>query len=110
MIDDQFSASAFSNAGLNTDEARQLADPLEVAVQRDLDDALQEAMSQIVAKLNSMGHNLTPQLPFESGEMMFFDHDAASDQWHKDTKLRLALDTTVSAGYHHFTAPEELDT
>ncbi|MGH3070915.1 MAG: hypothetical protein ACRDNB_01435 [Gaiellaceae bacterium] len=109
MIDDQFSAAAFSNAGLNSEDARQLADALEVAVQRELDEALQEAMSQIVAKLNSMGHNLTPELPFESGEMSFFDHDPASDQWHKETKLRLALDTTVSAGYHHFTDPAEPD-
>jgi hypothetical protein len=40
--------------------------------------------------------------------MSFFDYDAASDQWHKETKLRLALDTTVSAGYHHFTDPAEV--
>lgn len=109
MIDDRFSAAAFSKAGLNTDDARQLADALEVAVQRNLDGALREAMGQIVAKLNSMGHNLTPELPVESGRLVFFDLDPASDQWHQDTKLRLALDTTVSAGYHHFTDPAELD-
>jgi hypothetical protein len=98
VIDDRFSAAAFSNAGLNTDEARQLADALEVAVQLELDDGLQEAMSRIVAKLNSMAHNLAPELPFESGQLSFFDHDAASDQWHKETKLRLALDTTCLRG------------
>jgi tRNA U34 5-carboxymethylaminomethyl modifying GTPase MnmE/TrmE len=99
MIDDRFSALAFEQAGLDTPAARKLADLLEAEIQNDLDPVLERAMDDIVARLNAMGHNLTKELATKSGAITYYDYEPDSTEWHKNTRLRLGLISTVAAGY-----------
>ena len=66
-------------------------------------------MRAIVDELNSMGHNLRRDESAGYDEIVYFDDEGGSTEWHKDLKLRLALDWTAAAGYRHLTPPSIVD-
>jgi hypothetical protein len=99
MIDQRFSAKAFEAHGIDTDEARRLADALGDEIQGELHKVIQPKLIEIVGKLNSMGHQLKPYDQIEPGSISFRD-DMETESGYK-CKLRVAFDGVVSTGYAH---------
>jgi hypothetical protein len=95
MIDDRFSLPAFSELGLNSEEAQDRATELEAAVLEELHPAVLEAFEKVVARLNGMGHRLSAEYDALPGDISF------QDLSNGECKLRLSLDLVVSAGYCH---------
>ena len=58
MIDDRFSYTAFEKLGLNSAEARVLADLLSKAVREELERAVYAKLGIIVDQLNALGNKL----------------------------------------------------
>ena len=98
MLDERFSASAFSSCGIDTDEARALADLLAEEVQKEMQPALEGQFARIIERLNEMGHSLRPE-SIALGELSYRDDDEDDQGYH--CKLRVALDLVVSTGYAH---------
>ena len=93
MDTEQFSSEAFQRLESPV-FSRALADRLRDAVLRELEPAVAEAFSKVVAALNANGHNLTPYGEQGAGEM------ALRDEPHPgQCRLRLACDIIISAGY-----------
>jgi hypothetical protein len=99
MIDERFSDEEFRRAGLDTAEARALVEALKLEVVAELDPIVRAAMQSIVDRLNALGHHLVVTGGDELGDVNYYDYDPESQEWHKDTRLRLALTSIVSAGY-----------
>lgn len=96
MIDNKFSSEAFSEAGLGTPMARQLAKELQTAILEELDPSLTAAMNSVIEKLNKLGHKLKPYGPQHADEKHFrekYDGDA------QPYKFLVAIDMVVSVGY-----------
>jgi hypothetical protein len=98
MLDERFSASAFSGCGIDTKDARALADLLAEEVQKEMQDALAQQFVSIVKRLNDMGHNLK-QEAIALGEFSYKDDYEDDTGYH--CRLRLALDLVISTGYAH---------
>lgn len=96
MIDEKFSASAFSAAGFGTKQARNLSRELQDEIVLALSESLAIEMRSVVARLNMLGHRLEPFGPQPAGEVHFRELDP-------DGKLRyqflVAADLTISVGY-----------
>lgn len=107
MIDERFSSSAFASCGIDSDEARALADLLAEEVQKEMQHVLEAHFTTIIKRLNEMGHSLKPEV-VASGELSYRDDYEDEQGYH--CKLRVALDLVVSTGYAHLSNPEnELD-
>lgn len=98
MLDERFSASAFEKLGINTEEARLLANLLADEVLKEMQKIVEPQFSKIITRLNEMGHNLKPEA-IAPGELSYRD-DWEDDQGYQ-CKLRVALDLVVSTGYAH---------
>lgn len=106
MVDDRFSASAFSALGLDTEGARGLSEQLAAEIQVEVHEVVARKMVEIVERLNAMGHRLK------------LDEDEPSVVSYRDIRqeapgaerhyLRVAVDTTLSAGYAHMKSAEEV--
>jgi len=97
MIDEKFSSETFARLGLDTDESRKLADVLQQEVNEEMRRIIEPAFERIVAKLNSLGHNLKLELEKANGEISFRDEYNDANGYH--CKLRLGFDYVTSAGY-----------
>ena len=92
----KYSKSAFENAGINSESARVLADELQDAVLVELHKTVESAFLQIVSRLNSQGHDLSPYVKPCPGEYEFRGKEVDGN-----CGLRLACDLVVSAGFSH---------
>lgn len=104
MIDERFSASAFSSCGLDTEKARSLSDRLTVEIESEMQEVLRRKFTQIIGHLNEMGHDLKPYV-IGKDELSYRDDYDSGDSYH--CKLRVAVDLIVSTGYAHLSFPEE---
>ncbi len=99
MIDERFSAEAFISSGIDTDEAQKLADLLAEEVANKLHQVVNAKVTEIVEKLNSIGHSLKPECEFKVGDISFRDDSFEDGKY--QCKLRLGVDTIISTGYSH---------
>lgn len=105
MIDDRFSDSQFSALGLDSDDARCLADELAVEIQAEVHECVPRKMSEIADRLNGLGHHLELEVAVP-GEISFWDvrkGGAGEERCH----LRMGLDSVVSTGYAHMISERE---
>lgn len=101
MIDERFSSSAFESLGADSDNARARAALLAEEVQKEMHNVIERHFTDIIKRLNSMGHNLKPEV-IALGEIAFRDDYEDERGYH--CKLRVALDVVVSTGYAHLTS------
>ncbi len=104
MLDERFSASAFSSCGIDTIEARALADLLAEEVQKEMQHALEERFTALIKQLNDMGHGLKPEA-LAPGELSYRDDYEDGRGYH--CRLRVALDLVVSTGYAHLNTVDD---
>jgi hypothetical protein len=97
-VDSRFSAQAFAEAELDSDEARKLADELSDEITNQLTEVMCSRLSEIVAQLNAMGHNLSV---FDSSPGSVSYRDELRLGNHSSCRLRLAVDVVISTGYAH---------
>ena len=102
MIDERFSASAFSSCGLDTQKARGLSEVLAQEIESEIQQVVEKQFARIVGRLNDMGHDLKPYV-VNAGELSYRDDYEDRDGYH--CKLRVAVDIVVSTGYAHLTIP-----
>ena len=100
MIDERFSASEFEKLGIDSSDAHALALELANEVREALHSIISTAITEIVEKLNSLGHQLKPYSPPVPGDISFRD-DWIEREGKYHCKLRLAVDTVISSGYAH---------
>ena len=98
MLDERFSAFAFASCGIDSKEARLLADLLAEEIQKEMQDVIARHCKSIIQRLNAMGHNLKPEV-ITLGELSYRDDYEDETGYH--CKLRVALDLVVSTGYAH---------
>jgi len=97
----RFSAAAFEQAGHGTAAARDLARQLQYTIQQELDHVVRPAMHALVAKLNELGHQLTPVGELHPGDLHFREPlDGGISRY----KFLVAADIVISVGY-----PETVD-
>jgi len=99
MVDERFSAAKFAECGIDSEASEQLAKSLGAEIQEEMHEVIQLKFSEIVGRLNKMGHNLKPEYPPTPGDISFRDDWADKDGYH--CKLRVGFDTVVSTGYAH---------
>jgi hypothetical protein len=97
----KYSQFEFNRCGLDSPEARALADDLQNDVLMELHQAVLPIFEEIVTRLNALGHRLTI---YDSapGEVAFRDESKATE-----CALRLAYGIVISAGYSHLCRPGE---
>lgn len=93
---EKYSKLQFEARGLDSPAARELADELQDDVAKEIHDALLAAFLNVVEGLNGLGHNLQPNDEIKIGDISFRDERVAGQCF-----LRLACDSTISAGYSH---------
>jgi hypothetical protein len=98
---EKYSKQKFDSLGLNSVDARKLADELRKDVAAEIHDAVLVAFSQVIERLNSQGHNLRSD-EIDIGDIGFRD-ESVEEACH----LRLACDVVISAGYSHLWQPQE---
>lgn len=89
-----YSKKQFESLGLNTPDARKLADQLQADVNEVVHEAVLPAFSNVIKRLNAEGHNLTNYDDIRAGAISFRD-EPTEGQCH----LRLVCDVVISAGY-----------
>ena len=103
MIDETFSADSFTRLGLDTDESLELSEMLAQEMKKEMRQVLETKFREIIATLNSMGHNLRLDGETSLGEISYRDDYSDGDGYH--CKLRAAFDYVVSTGYAHLWDP-----
>jgi hypothetical protein len=106
MIDKRFSAAAFAARGLDTEEARALADLLREEIEKEMQDVVEAHFTGIIKRLNQMSHKLKPEV-VALGELIYRDDYEDEQGYH--CKLIVAFDFTVTTGYAHLSNPEDWD-
>jgi hypothetical protein len=101
---EKYTKAKFEAVGLNTPEARALADQLQDDVDAELHTVLLPKFQEIVSKLNAGGHNLTPYDEIQVGDIAYRDEPTEGD-----CHLRLGYDTVVSAGYADTISSEQAE-
>ena len=96
MINDRFSATVFERAGYGSAMARHLSKELETEIQEELDSVIGPAMHRVIAKLNSLGHNLSEFGDQRPGEKHFRE-PLEDDKQHY--KFLVAIDVNAIIGY-----------
>jgi hypothetical protein len=104
MMDEKFSAASFAKHGLDTDKSRELADLLEQEISEGMRQVVETKFAEIIANLNSMGHNLRLEQESCVGEISYRD-DYENGGYH--CNLRVAFDYVTSAGYAHLSSSED---
>jgi hypothetical protein len=104
MLDERFSASAFASCGLDSEEARALADLLAEEVEKEMQVVVEPHFADIIKRLNEMGHQLKPEV-VALGELTYRDDYEDEQGYH--CKLRVAFDSTISTGYAHLISTSE---
>jgi hypothetical protein len=99
---EKYTRERFDALGLDSPEARALADQLQDDVCTELHSVILPKFQEIVSRLNARGHNLTPCDPIEPGVIAYRDEPTEGE-----CRLRLACDTVVSAGYAHMISAKE---
>jgi|SoiMethySBSTD1v2_1073268.scaffolds.fasta_scaffold1019425_3 hypothetical protein len=108
MVDERFSAAKFTEYGVDSEEAEQLAKLLGDEIQVEMHEVIQVKFNEIIERLNKMGHNLKSEYPPIPGDISFRDDWVDKDGYH--CKLRVGFDTVVSTGYAHLINPSEGNT
>lgn len=90
----KYSKQAFEDSGLNTPEARKLANELENDVAQEIHMTVLEEFRKIIDALNAQGHNLEVYGEMKIGDIAFRDEPKDGQ-----CKLRLGCDVVISAGY-----------
>lgn len=98
MVDERFSAAAFTALGLNSPNARELADSLADEIQEELRVVIEDHLSKVIERLNMMGHSLKVESNTPGGISYRDDWEDASG-YH--CRLRVAFDSVISTGYPH---------
>ncbi|PZA14318.1 hypothetical protein DNK49_22435 [Azoarcus communis] len=93
MIDERFSAPAFTGAGLGSTASRDLSKQLQAELERDLMGLVGPAMRSAVAKLNHMGHKLSLAEEPTSSSIAFREQSGGA------VVFVVAADIVVSVGY-----------
>ncbi len=110
MIDDKFSLKAFLRCGLDTEAANSLAKSLAEEIYKEVHVNLRAYLSEVVMRLNAMGHNLKVESDFP-GDDSYPGDISYRDDWNDETgyhcKLRVAINTVVSTGFAHMYSEEE---
>jgi hypothetical protein len=101
---EKYSKSQFESRGLDSFAARQLADQLQDDVATEIHDSVLAAFLKVVEGLNELGHNLQPYDEISIGDISFRDESVEGPCF-----LRLACDSTISAGYSHTISASELE-
>ncbi len=91
---EKYSKQQFESRGLNTSEARKLADELQDDVSREIHITVFEEFRKIIDALNAKGHNLQVYEEIRIGDIPF--RDVSKDG---QCNLRLACDVVISAGF-----------
>ena len=99
MIDNRFAADSFRRLGKGTSAAKLLADELSREVTSQLQEVIADKMRQIVAQLNTLGHQLRPYGRERVGEVNYRDDHYGDTEY--QCNLRLSVDLVISAGYAH---------
>jgi hypothetical protein len=92
----KYSKEEFDKAGINSGQARVLADNLQEDVLQELNKEIEAAFLKIVSRLNDEGHDLSPYTKLVPGEYAF-----RGKENNGNCGLRLACDVVISAGYSH---------
>ena len=93
---EKYSKLEFESRGNDSPAARELADELEDDVAKEIHDSVLGAFLKVVEGLNAHGHNLQPYDEISIGDISFRDERVEGQCF-----LRLAYDSTISAGYSH---------
>lgn len=105
MIDNKFSYASFEKLGFDSDEARKLSDELQISVSEEFDKIIREKLSEIVIRLNAMGHDLqvfedeTEEGTIDYGYRDHNDNGDPGRQMDYMCKLRVGISLIVSAGF-----------
>ncbi len=89
----KYGKAAFEANAASVSAARGLADDLQRQVLVDLNDVVSARLKEIVAALNSEGHNLT-EYDVSPGDFGYRDQNEAGE-----CHLRLGCDVVISVGY-----------
>jgi hypothetical protein len=93
---EKYSKQNFALCGVNSDAARRLADDLRNDVNEEIHTVVLTAFLNVIEKLNTLGHHLTPYDEISPGDISF-----RNEPTEKQCCLRLACDVIISAGYSH---------
>jgi hypothetical protein len=96
----KYSKQLFDEKGLDSEQARQLADELETDVAKEIHKAVSAAFLKVINELNTQGHKLSPYGEIKVGDIPFRD-ESDDGVCH----LRLACDVVISSGYADVTPP-----
>jgi hypothetical protein len=99
MINERFSATKFAECGIDSANAKHLAELLEDEILQEIHEVIQTKFSEIIEYLNNMGHNLKLKDLAAPGDISFRDDWVDNDGYH--CKLRVGIDVVVSTGYAH---------
>jgi hypothetical protein len=99
MVDERFSMQAFSELGLDTFEARELADLLANEILKEMHVQIEIKMREIIGRLNSMGHHLRLYEESELGDIDYRDDVSNAEDYR--CFLRVSHSSVVSTGYAH---------
>jgi hypothetical protein len=97
----KYSKNIFLKRGLNSIDARRLADELQSDVLDEMQSRLLENFKEIVSNLNLVGHDLQPD-EINLGDIAFKDRDQNGKCY-----LRLGCDLIISAGFAHVIENED---
>ncbi|MCB1985459.1 MAG: hypothetical protein H6936_14245 [Burkholderiales bacterium] len=92
----KYSKDEFEKAGINSTQARALADKLEEDVLQALDAEIGAAFAKVISRLNKEGHDLSQYSEIVPGEYEF-----RGKQSDGNCGLRLACVVVISASYSH---------
>lgn len=92
----KYSKEEFEKAGLNSPEARLLADELQEDVLNEIHQYIEAAFINVITRLNSEGHDLSAY-----GELIPGEYAFRGTQLNENCCLRLACDVVISSGYSH---------
>ncbi|SRR5260370_29342732 len=101
---EKYSKKQFESLGVNTPDARQLADELQRDVNEEIHAAVLPAFLNIVERLNAQGHHLEIYDETRAGDITYRDEPVNGQCY-----LRLACDTVISAGYADTMTVDEID-
>lgn len=106
MIDQRFSAEAFTGCGVDTSRSRDLADKLEREITLEMREMIETRFREIVKNLSAMGHRLELYDEPSAGAISYRDDDEGAEPYL--CRLRVAFDYVASAGYSHLSESEEI--
>jgi hypothetical protein len=101
---EKYSRLQFESRGVDSPAARELADELQDDVAQEIHTSVLAAFLKVVEGLNAQGHNLQPYDEISIGDISFRDEQVEGECF-----LRLACDSTISAGYSHTITPGEAE-